>query len=328
MKKVIITGGAGFVGLALGRTLAERPDHEVVLADNLSRGRRDEEFDALLARDNVSFVEADLTDPEAVARLPLDIDHVYHLAALIGVKHVMKQPDQVFRVNLLGILNLFEHLRRAPRLERVLFSSTSEVYAGTLKHYGMPVPTPETTPLALDDLASPRTSYALSKIAGESIAFQYSNAHGIPVTNVRYHNVFGPRMGFAHVVPETMIKISQSPKVPVPSPTHTRAFCFIDDAVAATIACAESPGTANQIVNIGNPAEEVSIRSLVEKVARVMDREVEIEELPDTPGSPARRSPDIDRLQSLAGYRPSIDLETGLSRTWDWYRDRLDQRFE
>lgn len=330
MSKTLITGGAGFVGLALASELARRPGHEIVLVDNLSRGRKDEAFEALLALPQVSFFQADLTDPTAVSRLPLDCDHVYHLAALIGVKHVMKRPDEVLRVNLLGMFHLLAHLGGSRDLRRFVFSSTSEVYAGTLRHYGMPVPTPESTPLALEDLSSPRTSYALSKIAGECLALQHANVHGLPVTNVRYHNVYGPRMGFAHVVPETMVKIAASggATIPVPSPTHTRAFCFIDDAVAATIACAEAEGTRNQTVNIGNPDEEVSIRALVEAVAEAMGRPVTIEELPDAPGSPARRSPDIARLRELTGFDPAVDLREGLRRTWDWYRDRLDQRFE
>lgn len=330
MKRILVTGGAGFVGLALAAELARRPGHELVLVDNLSRGRRDEALEALLALPNVSLVEADLADYAAVARLPRDCDTVYHLAALIGVRHVLARPDEVFRVNLLGILHLLDHYRGAG-LRRFVFSSTSEVYAGTLKHYGMAVPTPESTPLALDELDNPRTSYALSKIAGESIAHQHANVHGTPVTVMRYHNVYGPRMGFAHVVPETMAKIAASAEgaaVPVPSPSHTRAFCYIDDAVAATIACAESEACANRTLNIGNPDEEVSIRALVEAVAGAMGRSVAIEELPDTPGSPARRCPDIARLRELAGYAPGTSLREGLRRTWEWYRDRLDQRFE
>lgn len=328
MKKVMITGGAGFIGLALAERLADCPETEVLLVDNLSRGRRDVAFEALLAQPKVSFFDVDLTDAAAVAALPPDCTHVYHLAALIGVKHVMKRPDQVFRVNLLASINLLEHCRRSERLHRFLFSSTSEVYAGALKAYGIPIPTPEETPLTLDELSSPRTSYALSKITGESIGLQYANVHGIPVTNVRYHNVFGPRMGFAHVVPETMIKISESSHVRVPSPHHTRAFCYVDDAVAATIACAESDLTRNATINIGNSKEEVAIRALVELVAEVMDRKIEIEELPETPGSPARRCPDTTNLEAKAGFRPSVDLRGGLQLTWQWYRDRLDDRFE
>lgn len=324
----MITGGAGFVGLALAEELAGCRDTQVLLVDNLSRGRRDVAFETLLERPNVSFFDVDLTDAAAVATLPPDCTHVYHLAALIGVKHVMKQPDQVFRVNLLAILNLLEHFKRGEQLRRFLFSSTSEVYAGALKTYGIAIPTPEETPLTLDDLSKPRTSYALSKITGEAIALQYANVHGLPVTNVRYHNVFGPRMGFAHVVPETMIKISQSNHVPVPSPHHTRAFCYIDDAVGATIACAESDQTRGATVNIGNSSEEVSIRDLVETIAEVMGRPIEIEELPETAGSPARRCPDTAHLEAKTGFRPSIDLRQGLQRTWKWYRDRLGDRFE
>lgn len=328
MNRIIITGGAGFVGHALATVLAGREGHELVLVDNLSRGRADAEFEELLQRPNVSFVNADLTNAEEVGKLPTDIDYVYHLAALIGVKHVMKHPDQVLKTNLMSVLMLFDHLKRCRQLKRVVFSSTSEVYAGTLKHYGMPVPTPESTPIALDGLANPRTSYALSKITGEAIVNQYAAVHGIPVTNLRYHNVYGPRMGFAHVVPETMIKIAQGGVIPVPSPTHTRAFCHISDAVGATIAAAESEETLNETVNVGNGGEEVTVRKLVETIADVMGASIEIEEKPDTPGSPARRCPDISKLTELTGFQPAVCLREGLEDAYKWYEGRLSERTE
>ena len=328
MSSVMITGGAGFVGHALSKELLEKGADRIILVDNLSRGRKDEELEQLLENPKVTFMNVDLTDPSQVAKLPTDIEYVYHLAALIGVKHVLKNPDQVFSVNLQSVIFLLEHLKQAPNLKRVLFSSTSEVYAGALKHHGIPIPTPESTPLTIDDLNNPRTSYALSKIAGEAIGFQYARVHGIPFTAVRFHNVYGPRMGFAHVIPETMIKLSESDQIPVPSPTHTRAFCYIDDAITATIACAESDKTRDESINIGNPEEEISIRNLVGEVAHAMDKNPEIEEMPDTPGSPSRRSPDITKLVGLAGFTPRVNLRDGIRQTYSWYKDRLSERFE
>ncbi len=328
LTKILVTGGAGFVGCALATELARRDRTHIVVVDNFSRGRRDPDLETLLAAPNVDLLEVDLTDPHQVAQLPADVHYVYHLAALIGVKHVTKTPDQVFRVNLLSVINLFEHLRRAPALRRVLFSSTSEVYAGTLRHHGMAVPTPESTPLTIDNLADARTSYALTKIAGEAIGLQYGKTHGLPVTNVRFHNVYGPRMGFAHVIPETIGKIAETSEIAVPSAGHTRAFCYIADAVHATIACAESDRTAFETINIGNADEEIAIRDLVRTLAATMGKDIQIRELPATPGSPERRCPDVSKLIALTGCRPRVSLADGLNATYRWYKDRLGARYE
>jgi nucleoside-diphosphate-sugar epimerase len=266
----------------------------------------------------------DITDGAAVLGLPKDIETVYHLAAVLGVEEVLRSPDQVLEVNAVSTLNIFNYARELPNLRRVLFSSTSEVYAGTLKHYDIALPTPETVPLCLDDVNSPRTSYALSKIYGEAVAFAWRHVYGIPVTIVRYHNVYGPRMGFRHVIPQTFIKVVKSDGVvEVPSPDHTRAFCYVEDAVKATIRCAVSENTEGRVLHIGSSEEEIAMRELVRRIARVMGREISVKDLPDTPGSPVRRCPDTSALAHLTGYRAKVPLDEGLRRTHDWYKDRL-----
>jgi nucleoside-diphosphate-sugar epimerase len=231
-------------------------------------------------------------------------------------------------VNAISTLYLFEYAKRLSNLKRILFSSTSEIYAGTLKHFGITVPTPETEPLTLDDITSPRTTYMLSKMYGESIAFNYGRLYNIPFTVVRYHNVYGPRMGFLHVVPEMFIKIRDNDTIDVASPTHTRAFCYIDDAVASTILVTEHPQTQGEIINIGNQEQEIAIRDLVRTIAKVMGKSITLNELPDTPGSPARRCPDTSKIKSLTGFEPKVALEEGITRMYAWYKDKLDSRHE
>ena len=152
--------------------------------------------------------------------------------------------------------------------------------------------------------------------------------YGIPVTIGRYHNIYGPRMGYAHVIPETFIKISKSNTIDVPSPTHTRAFCYIDDAVEITIRACENANATNEILNIGNSKEEISIKDLIVKIASIMGKNITIHELPDTPGSPARRCPDTSKMERLTGYSPVIPLGEGIRKTYEWYKDRLDKPFE
>ena len=328
MKKVLITGGAGFVGYFLAKKLVEDGNTEVTIIDNLQRGRKDEDLDALLNDNSVSFINADITDKSVFDNLRKDYDYIYHLAAVIGVRNVQENPDRVLYVNAISNLLLLEFAKECSNLKKVFFSSTSEIYAGTLKHYGIPVPTPEDVNLTLMDVSSERTTYMLSKMYGESICFNYGRKYDIPFTIGRYHNVYGPRMGFMHVVPEMFIKIQNNSEIEVASPTHTRAMCYVDDAVEMTIRACEGDSTNGEIVNIGNQEQEIGIRDLVATIADVLNKQVVLKDGEDTPGSPARRCPDITKIEKLTGYSPRVSLREGIEKTYDWYKSRLDQRYE
>jgi UDP-glucose 4-epimerase len=319
-----LTGAAGFIGGSLASRLIDLPETRLILTDKLNPDQGDEYFRTLISRPNVTFVQADLTMPECLDDLPRDIDIVFHGAAILGVRQVLDAPDRVLEINAASTLNVFNFARQLTGLKRVVFASTSEVYAGTLKHFGIPFPTPESVPICVDDIRLARTSYALSKVYGEAVAFAWRKSHDLPVTVVRYHNVYGPRMGFRHVVPETFVKIARSTQsVDVPSARHTRAFCYVEDAVEATIRCWESKRAEGEIVNIGSSSEEISIRGLVEKIASTMGRDISIREMPETAGSPARRCPDTSNLERLTGFSARVSLDEGLRRTYAWYRERL-----
>jgi len=329
MAKVLVTGGVGFVGCHLIGRLLDR-GHEIHVVDNLSRGRLDPDFAEVLQHPGVRFVEADLTVETPFAGFAPDYDYVYHLAAVVGVDHVRCRPDRVLYVNTVATLRLFEWLKDNCRgLRKVLFSSTSEVYAGTMKHYGVPVPTPEDVTLTLDDLQSPRTTYALSKIVGESICHTYGRKYDIPVTIVRYHNVYGPRMGFAHVIPELMIRAHKAKDaLEVYSPDHTRAFCYVDDAVEGTIRLAEADAARGEVVHVGNGEDEITIRALAEKIVRLVHPGLSLRPLGATEGSPARRCPDTGKMDRLVGFKARVPLEEGLRRTWAWYKKHVDDVYE
>ena len=326
MKKILITGGAGFIGFHLAKKLAD--DNKVIIIDNLARGRMDGDFLKLIKHENVEFIQTDLTDPRVFIKLDTDFDYVYHLAAVIGVRNVIENPDKVLYVNAIATLNLFEYAKQLKNLKKILFSSTSEIYAGTLKHFGIQIPTNEEVPLTLLDVKSERTTYMLSKMYGESICFNYGKKYKIPFTIVRYHNVYGPRMGFMHVIPEMFIKIKNNDKIEVPSANHTRAMCFVDDAIEMTIRACEFDNTNKEIFHIGNQSQEIKIKELVKTIANVLDKDIQISELPETSGSPARRCPDISKIIKLTGYSPVINLKEGIKITFDWYKDKLEQRYE
>lgn len=328
MSKVLITGGAGFIGYFLAKRLSEDKNHNVTIIDNLSRGRMDADLQKLLDKKNVDFIQGDLIDSQLLLQLDRDYEYIYHLSAIIGVKNVMQNPDKVLSVNALSTLNVFGYAKNVKTLKKIFFSSTSEVYTGTLKHFSIAVPTDENVPLTIEDISADRTTYALSKIYGESIAFVYGRKYDMPVTIGRYHNIYGPRMGYAHVVPEMFRKISRNNVIDVPSPNHTRAFCFIDDAVEFTIRACENVNTTNEILNIGNSKEEISVKNLVVKIANIMDKDITINELPDTLGSPVRRCPDTSKIEGITEYSPVVLLKEGIRKTYEWYKDKLDNLHE
>lgn len=328
MKKILITGGAGFVGYFLAKRLLEIGNVEITILDNLQRGRKDDDLDSLLSKENISFINGDLTDGKTFKRLEKNFNYIYHLAAVIGVRNVQENPDRVLFVNAISTLYLIEFCRECENLQKVFFSSTSEIYAGTLYHYDIPIPTPEDVNLTLLDVSSQRTSYMLSKMYGESIFFNYGQKYDIPFTIVRYHNVYGPRMGFMHIVPEMFVKITENEIVDVASPLHTRAMCYIDDAVEMTILACESCNTNGEILNIGNQEQEISVRELVSTISKVLQKQVEFNEIEDTPGSPSRRCPDISKIKNLTGFSPKVCLFDGISKTYDWYKSRLHTRHE
>lgn len=329
MQKYLITGAAGFVGLALVKALLKNDKNRLVLVDDFARGRADEEWEGVLSNEAVTFLKGDMTDASFISTLPLDCDYVFHLAAVIGVRNVRENPDRVLYVNTVSTLLLMEHLKKASQKpKRVVFSSTSEMVAGTQKYFDIPIPTPEDVPITTGAVEEPRSTYLLSKAVGESACFTYSKMYDIPCTVVRFFNVYGPRMGYQHVIPELMIKLSQNDRVEIASPDHTRAFCFIDDAVEAIIACAQLPDSSSHVVNVGNAAQEISMRALAKIIASCIGKEVELVDAPETPGSPPRRCPDTTKLQDLTGFVAKISLEEGAQRTYEWYRSRLGDRYE
>jgi UDP-glucuronate decarboxylase len=322
--KQLLTGGAGFIGYHLARRLAERGD-EVHLVDDLSRGRLDPDLQALLARPNVRLIEADLCDPAALERLGGGYDGMYHLAAIIGVANVLERPHRVLATNARTLLNALDwYLAGGAR--RFFFSSTSETYAWTMTFHDLPIPTPEEVPLAVDRVDNRRASYALSKVFGEMAVVHGCEAAGRPYTIARYHNVYGPRMGMAHVIPETYRRVydGQDPLV-VYSVDHRRAFCYVDDGVEATLRLM-AVDVPSAVYNIGNDLAEVTVGELAEQVLAWAGRPGCALDPRDAAGPAiARRCPDIGRLRRATGFEPRHSLAMGLEKTLAWYRDAFDR---
>lgn len=320
-RRILITGGAGFLGYHLARRLAAEADSTIDLVDNLVRGRRDAEMEALIGQPNVHLIEGDLTDPETLTRLQPPYHEVYHLAAIIGVEHVLERPAEVIRVGGLATLLLLDWLCRGGG-EKLVFSSTSEAYAWTQDLHPLPIPTPEEVPLALTDLKNPRASYAGSKIFGELAITQTCRAHDKPFALLRYHNVYGPRMGWKHVIPQLAERAAggESP-LTVYSPHHRRAFCFVDDAVEATVRAMRWPEANGETFNVGNDTEEVPIEDLAHRVLDHLGLDNALAAKPAANDPISRRCPDVTKARRVLGYEPQVSLDEGLRQTLAWYRE-------
>lgn len=316
-ERTLITGGGGFIGVHLARTLVEK-GHNVVLADNFSRAVKDRTLTELAGRRGVQVVDVDLSITDNARALGRDFAVIYHFAAIIGVRHVLERPLDVLSNNATLTANAIDLARRQNNLVRFVFASSSEVTAGAHVHLDAPIPTPETVPLALTDIAHPRTSYMLSKIYGEAMCHHSR----LPFTIVRPHNVYGPRMGMAHVIPELLkraCELENDDKLDVASVDHRRALCYVDDAIETIVRLSTAAGAENGTFNVGNQATEMSIGELAEIVMTTVGRNAEINPLPPTPGSPSRRCPDMRHTIAVTDYAPRVSVADGVARTYAWY---------
>jgi nucleoside-diphosphate-sugar epimerase len=324
MARALVLGGAGFIGYHLTRLLAGQGAERVVIVDNLSRGQLDEELTGLLdTSSNVVLHTCDLTDARSYDGLDGPFDHVYLLAGVVGVRNVQDAPARVLRTNTAILLNSMDWLAKAG-CGRLLFASTSEAYAGSVELGVAPVPTDETAPLCIRDIQHPRSTYALTKMLGEAFVTHCARQQGFESVIVRFHNVYGPRMGMSHVVPELMQRIYKMMNpLPVYGLEQTRAFCYVTDAVRACASLMTCRLAGPEIVNVGNDREQVSIEELAQKLMKVTGFHPAIQRLPAPEGGVTRRCPDIRKLRALTGYTPLVDLEQGLALTWKWYSQRF-----
>jgi nucleoside-diphosphate-sugar epimerase len=317
VSRALVTGGCGFIGSHLARRLLA-DGWEVDLLDDFSRGAHDADLRALLETPGVRLVERDLREPGALDGLgPYAL--VFHLAAILGVANVLERPYETLRDNTALLVSVLEWARGQATPPRLVFTSTSEVYAGTLDQGNLPVPTPEDVPIVVPPRERPRTSYMLSKLYGEALCL----SAGVPVTIVRPHNFYGPRMGMSHVIPELLGRAHAAPEggtLEVYSVEHRRTFCYIDDAVELVLRAALSPEGEGRVLNAGAEEPEWAIGAVAELVCRAVGKRLAIVPLPATPGSPIRRAPDLTEMRALTGYTPAVGLEDGIRRTYDWYR--------
>ena len=325
MKKVLLLGGAGFIGYNIAKYLTEKGGYKITIADNFFRagGKIDPILKNLVNDNKIDIKSGDYTEPKIFNNLDKDYDYVYMLASVVGVDYVNEIPHEIIRINTALIFNTLEWLRKG-NCGKVLFTSTSECYAGAVEAFNYKIPTPETVPLTIEDIGHPRFTYAVTKMLGESGFINYSRKLGFECSIVRYHNVYGPRMGFKHVIPH-LVQRFRNNETPFKIYGHdqTRSFNYIDDAVMGTVKAMEN-GKNREIYHIGDE-DEISIEDLTRFTGKIMNFEGKYEYAPTYPGSVARRCPDISKAKKDLGYEPKVSWKDGLKDTINWYVDYLDK---
>ena len=310
----MLTGGAGFIGTTFTRRLID--ENEIVVLDNLHR-------DALAGTDlgghpNLTFVQGDVLDADAVRDTIRGATHVVHLAAIAGVDTVLESPVRTMRVNLIGTYNVLEAAHATiDTVERLVDFSTSEVFG---RHAYKVEEIHET---AQGSVGEARWTYAVSKLAGEHLAHAYYHEFGLPTCSLRPFNVYGPGQiggGAIRAFIETVL--AGEDLIIHGDGSQIRAWCYVDDLVDALLLVLERPEAVGEVFNVGNQRSVVTIFDLASRIRRLMGANVEIKFRPLHYTDVEMRIPNVDKARALLGWEPKVDLDEGLARTIAWYRER------
>ena len=321
INKIIITGGAGFIGFNLASQLAKE-NYNVIIWDNLSRGKYDAYLKNLLRKKNVKFIKKDLTKKINVKKM--NVSHIFHLAGSVGVSNVNKNPYNSFLNNFLTLKNIVDFNRSLKKQAKLILFSTSEVYSNLIKKKMIRFPIKETNDIIIENKIINRDSYFLSKIFNEKF-LQLSNLNYLIL---RPHNIFGPRMGYSHVVPELakrMLNNKNKKEIKIYSPNHRRAFCYIDDAIHQILKLSMNKNIKNEIFNIGNMQEEIKMMDIAKKIKLILNISSKLKRGKITKGSPSRRVPDMSKTLKKIQRKKFIKLNEALKLTLSWYRNQLSK---
>lgn len=310
-KKIMITGGAGFIGSHLSKRLCD--DNELIIFDNFSRGIIDEK---LRNRDNVTFIEGDILSKEKIRSTMKDCEIVVHLAAIAGTETVEKKPVKTIEVNFIGSYNVFK-IAHELGVDRVIFASTSEVYgpfAYNVKEEDLTTQGP---------VNESRWGYAVSKLATDHLAFAFHWQYDLNITPIRFFNVYGPGQLGEGAIQTFVIKAIKDEDIIVRGDgTQIRAWCYVEDAIDGVIKAMTSNEAVGEAFNIGNPKETMSIYELALAVKRLADSNSKIVfKTKENFTEVHLRVPNIDKAIVKLGFEPKVGLEEGINKTIEWFRN-------
>ena len=308
VKKVIVTGGSGFVGSHLAKELTRR-GYYVIILDNLSTGKM-ENIEPLLRKENVEFIRGSITNLSLLGKLFRAVDYVFHQAAIPSVPRSVKDPQASHEANITGTLNVLL-AARDNAVRKVVYASSSSVYGNA-----------PTLPKKEDIAPNPQSPYSVTKLAGEYYCQVFQQVYDLPAVCLRYFNVYGPKQDpksqYAAVIPRFIQKVSRNePPIIFGDGEQTRDFTFVKDVVEANIQAAESD--ANGTFNIGT-GEMISINKLAELIIKLTGNSVKPVHKEPRPGDVRHSLADISRARAI-GYEPRWSLTEGLKETIRRFQD-------
>jgi nucleoside-diphosphate-sugar epimerase len=313
-KRILLTGGAGFIGSALTARLADTND--ITILDNCHRNSL--KGTNLSGHRNVHFLKGDVLESGAVREAARGCQMIVHLAAIAGVDTVLKMPVTTMKVNILGTYNLLEAALECPGLERFVDFSTSEVFGA----YAYKVREADIT--SLGAVGEARWTYAVSKLATEHLAHNYHKQYGLPAVSVRPFNIYGPGQVGEGAVHRFITQALCGDDITIHNDgSQIRAWCYVDDIVDGILSCLERPEAVGNAFNIGNPRSVVTIYNLASQIVRLSGSKSQITFAKWDHADVELRIPNIEKARELLAYDPKVDLEEGLLKTIAWYRERM-----
>jgi UDP-glucuronate decarboxylase len=315
-KTIFITGGAGFIGSALAERLVE--DNRIIIYDNFRRNSLTRKPE-LLEHPNVTIVQGDILDPQL---LQDSIDHaniVIHAAAIAGVDSVIRDPVTTMEVNVIGTYNVYRACLKATQsLERIIDFSTSEVFGAYAYKVTEEKLKPELT------VGEARWSYAISKLTGEFFANSFYVKYGLPIVCVRPFNIYGPGQVGEGAIHHFVVNAIQNQDLTIHQDgSQIRAWCYIDDILDALHTIMESDRASGHAFNIGNPKSTLTIYHLAREIIRLSGSKSNIVFRERSSPDVEIRIPDIHKAKEILGFSPKVELEEGLLRTIEWYRQKM-----
>lgn len=311
---ILLTGGAGFIGTALCRRLAD--DNRIRVLDTFRRNALGEA--GLDSHPNVEVRTGDVCDRPTVDAVMEGMDHVVHLASVAGVDTVLDNPVPTMEISLGGTTNVLRSARDQGRIRRVIDFSTSEVFGS----YAFRAQEADVT--SLGAVGEARWTYAVSKLATEHLAHNYWKQYGLPACSIRPFNIYGPGQIGEGAVHTFVTRALRGEPIHIHNEgDQIRSWCYIDDIVEGVLLALDNDAAVGETFNIGNPRSTVTIYHLAWLVARLTDSKSELRfvewDYPDV----ELRIPDVKKAERLLGFRARVDLEDGLTRTIRWYREKL-----
>jgi len=313
-KTIFITGGGGFIGSTLAGRLVE--ENRVVIFDNLTRNAI--KAQAFRNHPNLTLIEGDILDYDALTNAMQGADYVVHCAAIAGIDTVIQRPVNTMRVNMVGSANVLEAASLLPSVDRVVCFSTSEVFGQRAFR------SHETDKTVMGQVGEARWTYAVSKLAEEHLAIAYFHEKGLPTTVVRPFNVYGPGQvgeGAIRIFIERAIK-DQDIEIHGDG-TQIRAWCYVDDMIDGTLLAMTHPAAVGESFNIGNQRAVVTIYGLANTVVRVLDSESKISFTRKDYVDVELRIPAVKKAKEILGFEAAIDLEDGIRYTAEFYRNQI-----